>query len=106
MSELIQGPFSSELPIVPDIDDEATFNEVTDGDPTEAETEGPQPAIGIHVVYMEDGQFGIQATGEPNLGEMVMLLARALKSVESSMIGETVAQVMKQTKSRIITPGR
>ena len=103
---------------VPNIDEHPSFNEATKDDPNlyageaeqptegEGEPEGPQPAIGIHVVFMEDGQFGIQATGEPNLGEMQMLLSRALKSVESRMIGETVAQVMKQNKSRIITPGR
>lgn len=70
--------------------------------------EGPKPAIGIHVVMMEDGGFGIQATGEPNLGEMQMLLSRALKSVEARMVAETVAQLQEQSRGqqRIITPGR
>lgn len=96
------GPLSPEQQAADMISDQgAVANDENDGTP-----DGPQPAIGIHVVFMEDGQFGIQATGEPNLGEMQMLLSRALKSVESRMIGETVAQVMKQTKSRIITPGR
>jgi hypothetical protein len=91
-------------PLTPE---QKAMNGISGGDEVAAaEPEGPQPAIGIHVVFMEDGQFGIQATGEPNLGEMQMLLSRALKSVESRMIGETVAQVMKQNKSRIITPGR
>jgi len=67
-----------------------------------------EPAFGVHVVMMPDGAFAIQATGEPNLGEMQMLLARALTSVECRMIGETVVQVQKQAKdkSRIITPSR
>lgn len=68
----------------------------------------PKPAFGCHVVMMEDGAFAIQATGEPNLGEMQMLLSRALKSVESRMVAETVIQLTKEEKdqSRIITPGR
>ena len=92
--------------------DEADYNALTESEKElgvaeeVAEEEGPQPAIGIHVVFMEDGQFGIQATGEPNLGEMQMLLSRALKSIEARMVAETVAQVAKQNKSRIITPGR
>lgn len=121
MSEIIKGtgPTTPEgMPEVPNIDEHPSFAATSEGDPgindnegnievpDQEEDAGPQPAIGIHVVFMEDGQFGIQATGEPNLGEMQMLLSRALKSVESRMIGETVAQVMKQTKSRIITPGR
>jgi len=67
-----------------------------------------EPAFGITVVMMPDGAFAIQATGEPNLGEMQMLLSRALKSIEARMIGETVVQIQKQAndKSRIITPGR
>lgn len=65
-----------------------------------------EPAFGVHVIMMPDGQFAIQATGEPNLGEMYMLLARATKSVEARMVAETVAQVQKQNKSSIITPGR
>ncbi len=122
MSELTKGPGPDLTPEgVPNIDEHPSFNgpadplgQATATDPViddagaveNTEEEGPQPAIGIHVVFMEDGQFGISATGEPNLGEMQMLLSRALKSVESRMIGETVAQVMKQTKSRIITPGQ
>jgi len=97
---------NEKLPEVPNIDEHPSFNEATENDVEVEETDELQPAIGIHVVMMEDGQFGIQATGEPNLGEMQMLLARALASVEARMIGETVAQVMKDKKSRIITPGR
>lgn len=72
------------------------------------EQEGPKAAFGVHVVLLEDGGFGIQATGEPNLGEMQMLLARALKSVESRMVAETVIQLQEQARGnqRIITPGR
>jgi hypothetical protein len=68
----------------------------------------PKPAFGCHVIMMEDGAFAIQATGEPNLGEMQMILSRALKSVESRMVAETVVQLSQETKdkSRIITPGR
>lgn len=67
-----------------------------------------EPAFGVHVVMMPDGAFAIQATGEPNLGEMAMLLARAYDSIKARMVAETVVQVMKQAKdkSRIITPGR
>lgn len=65
------------------------------------------PALGVHVVMMEDGGFGIQATGEPNLGEMQMLLARALMSVEARINAETIIQMQSQIASekRIITPG-
>lgn len=68
----------------------------------------PKPAFGCHVIMMEDGAFAIQATGEPNLGEMQMILSRALKSVESRMVAETVVQLGQEVKdqSRIITPGR
>jgi hypothetical protein len=64
----------------------------------------PQPALGVHVVLMSDGQFGIQATGEPNLGEMVMLLSRALESVKARMVAESVAAI--QSEKKIITPTR
>ena len=63
-------------------------------------------AIGVHVVLMSDGQFGIQATGEPTLGEMQMLLSRALTSIECRMVGETITAMQKQNESRIITPKR
>ena len=66
----------------------------------------PKPAFGIHVVMMEDGAFGIQATGEPNLGEMYMLLSRAEASVRARMVGETVLQMQKESQSSIITPRR
>lgn len=70
--------------------------------------DAPKVALGVHITMMEDGGFGIQATGEPNLGEMYMLLARAVKSVEARMVAETVAQLQAQARSqqRIITPGR
>jgi hypothetical protein len=129
VTSVAAGPNDPLMPdtAVPNIDEHPSFNGPTTDGPTGNREDGPlspeqqatvdetqeadaepQPAIGIHVVFMEDGQFGIQATGEPNLGEMQMLLSRALKSVESRMIGETVAQVMQQSKSksRIITPGR
>ena len=68
----------------------------------------PAIAFGIHVALLENGGFGIQATGEPNLGEMQMMLSRALKSVEARMMAETTAQLMSQLQEqqRIITPGR
>jgi hypothetical protein len=71
-------------------------------------TDETKPAFGVHVVMMEDGAFAIQATGEPNLGEMQMLLSRALKSVESRMVAETVVQLQQEIskEQRIITPGR
>ena len=120
MSEMKQGP---NVPPVPNIDEHPNFNEATAGDPEvqvggnredgpltdeqkAAAEQGPQPAISITVVFMEDGQFGIQAQGEPNLGEMQMLLSRALVSIEARMTAETVTQVIKQNKSRIITPGQ
>lgn len=70
--------------------------------------DAPKIAFGIHVALMEDGGFGIQATGEPNLGEMQMLLSRALKSVEARMVAETAVQLIDNARSqqRIITPGR
>lgn len=76
--------------------------------PDFGEKEGPKPAFGVHVVMMQDGGFGIQATGEPNLGEMHMILSRALKSIEARMLAETVVQLTGKTgeSSRIITPGR
>jgi len=68
------------------------------GDPKPEDT----VAFGIHVVLMQDGNFGMQATGQPNLGEMQMLLSRALKSIEARMVAETI-MAMQQEK-RIITP--
>ena len=65
-----------------------------------------EPAFGVHVVMMPDGQFAIQATGAPNLGEMQMILSRALKSVEARMTAETLVQIMNPPKSPIITPGQ
>lgn len=75
---------------------------------TDETTNEPKPAFGVHVVMMEDGAFAIQATGEPNLGEMQMLLSRALKSVECRMVAETVVQLQQEIskEQRIITPGR
>lgn len=85
--------------------------DVPQDQPSEATVDQPveaEPAFGVHVVMMPDGAFAIQATGEPNLGEMQMLLSRALKSVEARMVAETVVQLTKQAKDsqRIITPGR
>ena len=73
----------------------------------ETKVDEMEPAFGVHIIMMPDGAFAIQATGEPNLGEMQMLLARALKSIEARMVAETVVQLMKQEKGkrRIITPG-
>lgn len=67
-----------------------------------------QPAFGVHVVMMPNGEFAIQATGQPNLGEMQMILSRALKSVEARMVAETVVQLQQQAANtkRIITPSR
>jgi len=76
------------------------------GATVEQEIPEVEPAFGVHIVMMPDGAFAIQATGDPNLGEMQMLLSRALKSVECRMVAETVVQVQKQNQSRIITPGR
>lgn len=102
LAEATQSP-----PPVPNIDEHPSFNPDAETE-VELDDNEPKPAISIHVVFMEDGQFAIQAQGEPNLGEMQMLLSRALSSVEARMVGETVAQVMatNQQKSRIITPGR
>lgn len=65
-----------------------------------------QPAFGVHVVMMSDGAFALQVTGEPSLGDLQMILSRALKSIEARMVAETVAQLMKAQQSRIITPVR
>jgi hypothetical protein len=76
--------------------------------PNQGNEDEPKMAFGVHIAMMEDGSFGIQATGEPNLGEMFMLLSRATKSVEARMVAETVFQLQEQARSqqRIITPGR
>jgi Tfp pilus assembly protein PilZ len=66
----------------------------------------PQVAFSAHVMMMEDGKFAIQTTGEPSMGDMQMILSRALSSVESRMVAETVVQLTKTSASRIITPGR
>jgi ornithine carbamoyltransferase len=63
-------------------------------------------AFGAHVVMMTDGAFALQVTGEPSLGDLQMVLSRALKSIEARMVAETVVQLQKQSASRIITPGR
>jgi hypothetical protein len=103
---VVPGPGSSES-----INDPGAFDEPTPDVPeNEAATDEPtvEVAIGVHIMFLQDGQFGIQATGNPNLGELHMLVARALASLESRMVAETVAQVMgeRKSESRIITPGR
>ena len=67
-----------------------------------------QVAFGVHLILTTDGSFAIQATGEPNLGEMQMIVSRGLKSIEARMIAETIMATQAQAKSekRIITPGR
>jgi hypothetical protein len=64
----------------------------------------PQPAWGVTAQMMEDGTFKIGVQGEPNLGEMHMLLARAMESVRCRMVAETVLHIQAQNKSSIITP--
>lgn len=85
---------------------DTTPQDADTGATVEQEVQDVEPAFGVHIVMMPDGAFAIQATGDPNLGEMQMLLSRALKSVEARMVAETVVQVQKQNQSRIITPGR
>ena len=75
---------------------------VIDTDGTRPEAEMPEPAFGVHVVMMPDGNFGIQVTGQPNLGEMIMLLARALESVKVRMVVETMQAI--QSEQKIVTP--
>ena len=69
--------------------------------------EGEPIAYAVHLILMQNGQFAIQATGEPNIGEMQMLISRGHESVRSRQIAETVAQVLREQQkpqSRIITP--
>lgn len=66
-------------------------------------------AYGIHIVMTNTGQFGIQISGEPNTGEVVSALSRALETVRARMIAETVVQVQmavnaSDSSKRIITP--
>lgn len=65
-------------------------------------------AYGVHIVMTNDGQFGIQISGEPNTGEVIALITRALETVRARMIAETVVQLQMAVDSskRIITPGR
>ena len=63
----------------------------------------------VHIIMMADGNFAIQATNSPNLGEMQMIVSRTLESIVARMHAETVvAMLQKQPgkESRIITPGR
>ena len=78
----------------------------THPDYVEPPVQEPVIAFGCHVMMMTDGAFALQATGEPSLGDMHMILARALKSIEARMVAETVVQLTKAQQSRIITPGR
>lgn len=77
--------------------------------PEQVEGDEQPIAFAVHLILLQNGQFALQATGEPNIGEMNMLLARGLDSVRARMIAETVAQILKEQnkpESRIITPGR
>lgn len=67
-----------------------------------------EPAFGVHVMMMPTGAFAMRVTGDPNLGEIQMLLSRALVSTECRMTAETVLHLQQQQaeKSRIITPGQ
>ena len=72
--------------------------------------EGEQDiAFAVHVIMMQNGEFAIQATNSPNLGEMQMIVSRALESIVARMHAETVAAMLQKQpgkESRIITPGR
>ena len=74
---------------------------------TPDQTEGVV-VFGIHIMLTEDGAFAMRATGKPNLGDMQMLLSRALASVEARMSAETTVALMNESQQskRIITPGR
>ena len=65
-------------------------------------------AIGIHVMLTVDGQFGIQLTGEADLGEVQMLLSRALAVTTARMNAETLIALQKAVadSTRIIQPGK
>ena len=81
---------------------EEGINETT---PTPPEDE---VALGVHIMMLGNGGFAMQVTGEANLGEMYMLISRALASVNARIISETVQADMAAAKkvSPILTPGR
>ena len=129
MSEILNGPGSENAGDSEPINDAGGFDETTEEEllakqvaeakaaaaamageqPTEDTPEEQEEVVrmAVHLIMLQNGQFVIKATGEPNIGEMDMLLARAQSSVRSRMTAETVAQVLAEKskpQSRIITP--
>lgn len=92
--------------------DAPTVGEIGD---TPSEDPEAQVSIAVHLILTTDGQFAIQATGDPNLGEMQMIASRGLCSIEARITAETMIQSQIQAaqaanaaidQKRIITPRR
>jgi len=93
----------------------AAQDALTATEPDEQPEAEAQVSIAVHFVLTTDGQFAIQATGEPNLGEMQMIASRGLASIEARIVAETIVQSQIQAaqeakaaadQKRIITPRR
>ncbi len=91
--------------------DTTTPEDITNAEESLPETIEPEDntaevGFGVHVLMLTNGEFAIQATGDPNLGEMFMILSRAVESVKARMVGETVVQLQAEERkqTRIITP--
>lgn len=66
----------------------------------------PEVAYGVHLVLMNDGNFAMQVTGSPTLGDVQMLVQRAHTELDARLVAETLIQLLSQRKSPIITPGQ
>ena len=70
-------------------------------------TDGNQIAFSVHVMMLEDGQFAVVPTGDPNPDEMHMMLARALARTQAMINAQVLLQTQKlakQQSSGIVVP--
>lgn len=67
--------------------------------PVDAEPVENAVAFGLHVMMMNDGQFAVVPTGNPNVMEAEMLLSRAQKMAFARMVAAEVVGLQEQQRS-------